>query len=61
MNQRKRSVVCQLTPTESNRLTVSDTAAIDEPISGYHELMECRNSVRGHLTALENKRAIEPG
>ena len=44
---------------EINRLTVSETVSIDEPAGGYMEMMEDRNSARGHLIALENKSAME--
>ena len=59
MNNGKRSVSGQLNPVEYNRLTVSDTVSIDEPAGGYMEMMEHRNSARGHLIALEVKCAIE--
>ena len=32
---------------------------IDEPAGGYMEMMEYRNSARGHLIAPENKGAME--
>ena len=38
---------------------MSETISIDEPAGGYMEMMEYRNSARGHLIALENKRAME--
>ena len=59
MNHGKRSVVGQLVPVEYNRLTVSETVSIDEPASGYMEILEYRNSARGHLMALEDKSAME--
>ena len=59
MNLGKESVTVQLTPVEYNRLTVSDTVLIDEPAGGYMEMMEYKKSARGHLIALENKRAME--
>ena len=37
----------------------SGTQPIDEPIIGYTEMMEYRNSTRGHLIALEIKIALE--
>ena len=49
MNDGKGSVVGQLVPVEHNRLTVSETVSIDEPAGGYMEMMEYRNSARGHL------------
>ena len=59
MNHGKASVVGQLIPVEYNRLTVSETVSIDESAGGYMEMVEYRNSARGHLIALENKRAME--
>ena len=55
----KRSVVGQLVPVEYNRLTVSQIVSIDEPAGGYMEMLEYRNSARGHLMALEDKSAME--
>ena len=49
MNHGKGSVVVQLVPVEYNRLTVSETVSIDEPAGGYMEMMEYRNSARGHF------------
>ena len=37
----------------------SGTQPIDDPAGGYMEMMEYRNSARGHLIALENKSAME--
>ena len=59
MNHRKGSVVGQLVPVEYKRLTVSETVSIDEPASGYMEMLEYRSSARGHLMALEDKSAME--
>ena len=59
MNHGKGSVVGQLVPVEYNQLTVSETVSIDEPAGGYMEMLEYRNSARGHLIALEDKIAIE--
>ena len=59
MNHGKGSVVEQLVPVEYNRLTVSETVSIDEPADGYMEILEYRNSARGHLIALEDKSAKE--
>ena len=59
MNHGKGSVVGQLVPVEYNRLTVSETASFDEPAGGYMEMLEYRNSARGHLMALEDKSAME--
>ena len=59
MNHGKGSVVEQLVPVEYNRLTVSETVTIDEPADGYMEILEYRNSARGHLIALEDKSAKE--
>ena len=59
MNHGKGSVIRQLVPVEYNRLIVSETASIDEPAGGYLEMLEYRNSARGHLIALENKSAME--
>ena len=53
------SVVGQLVPVEYNRLTVSETVSIDETTGGYMELIEYRNSARGHLIVLEIKSAME--
>ena len=58
MNHGKGSVVGQLLPVEHNRLKVSETVSIDEPASGYMEMLEYRNSARGHLRALEDKSAM---
>ena len=59
MNHGKGSVVGQLVSVEYNRLTVSETVSIDEPAGGYMEMLEYRNSARGHLMALEDKSAME--
>ena len=59
MNHGKGSVVGQLVPVEYNRLTVSDTVSIDEPANGYMEMLEYRNSARGHLMVLEDQSAME--
>ena len=59
MNHGKGRVVGQLVPVEYNRLTVSETVSIDEPAGGYMEIVEYRNSARGHLIALENKSVME--
>ena len=44
---------------EYNRLTLTETVSIDEPAGGYMEMLEYRNSARGHLMALEDKSAME--
>ena len=44
---------------EYNRLTVSEAVSIDEPAGGYMEMLEYRNTARGHLMALEDKSAME--
>ena len=59
MNHGKGSIVGKLIPVEYNRLTVSETVSMDEPAGGYMEMVEYRNSARGHLIALENKGAME--
>ena len=59
MNHGKVSVVGQLVPVEHNRLTVSETVSKHEPVGGYMEMSEYRNSARGHLMALEDKSAME--
>ena len=59
MNHGNGSVVGQLRPVEYNRMTVSDTVSIYEPASGYTEMLEYRNSARGHLMALEDNSAME--
>ena len=59
MNHGKGSVVGQLVPVEYNRLTLSETVSIDEPVCGYMEMLEYRNSARGHLMALEDKSTME--
>ena len=59
MNHGKGSVVGQLVPVEYNRLTVSETVSIDEPTSGYMEMLEYRNSARGHIMALEDKSTMD--
>ena len=38
---------------------MSETVSIDEPAGGYIEILEYRNSARGHLMALEDKSAME--
>ena len=58
MNHGKGSVVGQLVLVYYNRLTLSETVSVDEPAGGYMEMMEYRNSSRGHLRALEDKSAI---
>ena len=55
----KKSVVGQLVSVEHNRLTVSETVSVDEPNRRYIEMMEYRNSARGHSIALEIKSAME--
>ena len=57
MNHGKGSVVGQLVQVEYNRMTVSETVSIDEPAGGYMEMLEYRNSARGHLIA--DKSAME--
>ena len=59
MNHGKGSVVGQLIAVEHKRLTLSETVLIDEPAGGYMEMVEYRNSARGHLVAVENKGAME--
>ena len=59
MNHGKGSVVGQLVPVEYNRTTVSETVSIDEPAGGYMEMLDYRNSARGHLISLEDKSAME--
>ena len=59
MNHGKGSVVEQLIPVEYNRLTVSEIVSIDEPAGGFIEILEYRNSARGHLMALEDKNSME--
>ena len=59
MNHGKGSVVGQLIPVEYNRLTLTKTLSVDEPAGGYMEMLEYRNSARGHLMALEDKSAME--
>ena len=59
MNHGNGSVVGQLVPMEYNRLTVSETVLIDELTGGYMEMLEYRNSARGHLIDLENKSAMK--
>ena len=59
MNHGKGSVVGQLIPVEYNRLTLTKTLSADEPAGGYMEMLEYRNSARGHLMALEDKSAME--
>ena len=55
----KGSVVGQLVPVDYNRLTVSEFVSIVELAGGYMEMMEYKNSARGHLIALESKSAME--
>ena len=59
MNHGKGSVVGQLVPMEYNRLTLSETVSIDGPAGGYMEMLEYRNSARGHSMTLEDKSAME--
>ena len=59
MNHGKGSVVGQLAPMESNRMTVSETVSIDEPSVGYMEMLDYRYLARGNLIALEVKSAME--
>ena len=59
MNHGKGSVVGQLTPVKHNRLIISETISVDEPASRHMEMLEYKNSARGHLVALENKSAME--
>ena len=59
LSQGKESIVGQLVPVKYNRLIVSEDVSIDETAGGYMEMMEYRNSARGHLIALENKSAME--
>ena len=44
---------------EDTRLAVSETVSIAELVGGYMEMLEYRNSTRGHLIALEDKSAME--
>ena len=59
MNHGKGSVVGQLIPVEYKRLKIVETVSIDELAGGYMEMVEYRNSARGHLVDLENKGAME--
>ena len=59
MNHGKGSVVGQLVPVEYYRLTLWETVSVDEPAGGHMEMLEYRNSARGHLMALEDKSAME--
>ena len=59
MNQGKGGVMGQLVPMKYNRLTVSEFVSTDDPAGGYIEMLEYRNSARGHLFALEDKSAME--
>ena len=59
MNHEKVSVIGKLNKVEYNQLTVLDTFLIDEPAGRYTEVLEHRNSARGHLIALEKKGAQE--
>ena len=59
MNHGKGSDAGQLVPVEYNRLTVSETASIDEPAGVYMEMLEYRNSARGYVMALEDNSAME--
>ena len=58
-NHGKGSIVGHLVPVEYNRLTISESASIDEPAGGYMERVEYKNSARGHLIVLESKSAME--
>ena len=49
INHGTGSVVVQLIPVQYNRLIVSETVSIDDPTGGYMEMVEYRNSARGHL------------
>ena len=40
-------------------MTVSETVSIDESAGAHMEMMDYRNSARGHVIALENKGARE--
>ena len=40
-------------------MTVSETLSKDKPAGEYMELLEYRNSARGHLMALEDEIVIE--
>ena len=59
MNNGKGNVVGPLVPVEHNRLTLSLTVSINEPASGYMDVLEYIKSARGHLMALEDKSAME--
>ena len=59
MNHGKGGVIGQLFPVEYNQLTLSETVSVDEPAGKYMEMLEYRNSARGHLMALEDKSAME--
>ena len=59
MNHGKENVARQLFPVEYNRLTVSETVSIDEPAGGYMEMLEYRNSARGHSMALEDNSGMQ--
>ena len=59
MNHGKGCVVGQLVSVEHNRPTISETVSIDKHAGGYTEMLEYRNSARGHLIALEDKIAVE--
>ena len=55
MKHEQGSILRLLIPVEYNRLAVSDTVSIDEPAGVYMEMVECRNSARGHLIATRRK------
>ena len=54
--KRKRRRTADHSRTADNRLTVSETVSIDERAGGYMEMVEYKNSARGHLIALETIR-----
>ena len=58
-NMAKMKLEGQLDVVEYNRVTVPESVHMGDPAEGYVESLKARNSVRGHLMAWSEKRAMQ--
>ena len=49
----------QLGIVEYSRITVPDSVHMGDPAGGYIEMLKAKNSARGHLTAWDEKQAMQ--
>ena len=59
INMAKLKVEGQLDVVEYSRITVPESVHMGDPAGGYVEMLKARNSVRGHLMAWSEKRAMQ--